>query len=88
MPLAVERSERGPVKPLSIVGQIVLDKRRYPALWMVLGKTQRAGNVCGDPMREFVAWQRQQLPVTAAWVGHANARQAWPGRCPNRLMDA
>ena len=54
----------------------MLDKRRYPALWVVLGNTRPAGNSCGGPMGEFVAWQRQQLRVTAACVRHANARQA------------
>jgi len=54
--------------PLGLGIEIMLDKRRYPALWMVLGKTHRMRESCSCPMRKSVAWLHQRVQVDAAFV--------------------
>ena len=72
-----------------------LDKRRYPALWMVLRKTHRVGSFCGCPVGESVAWRDQQrrgMPVIW-WLRHWLVRVAErmpeiAGRCLTRHTEA
>lgn len=47
---------------------MMLDKRRYPALWMDVGKNHRVCDFGGAPVHESVARHGQQrLGATGGW---------------------